>query len=69
MPGVLFDTDGAAFRTHRDTMRYMTLAPKIGIPDLYCITSLPCLELTDDDWATVANVWREYEAKIDKMFE
>ena len=33
MPGVLFDTDGSAYNTRRDTMRYMRLAPKIGIPE------------------------------------
>ena len=67
MPGVLFDTDGAAFTSHRDTMRYMMKAPEIGIPDLYCITDMPPITLTDEDWARVAAVWKEYEAKIDAL--
>lgn len=41
MPGVLFDTDGSAYNTRRDTMRYMRLAPKIGIPDLYWHHGIP----------------------------
>lgn len=69
MPGVLVDTDGAAFRSHRDTMRYMRLAPKLGIPDLYCLTDLPCIHITDEDWADVAMVWKEYSDGIDKTFE
>jgi len=68
MPGVLVDTDGAAFRSHRDTMRYMRLAPKLGIPDLYCLTDLPCIHITDEDWADVAKVWKDYSDGIDEMF-
>ena len=66
MPGVLFDTDGSAYNTRRDTMRYMRLAPKIGIPDLYCITEFPSLTLSDDDWESVADIWREYGELIDR---
>lgn len=68
LPGALIDTDGAGFRSHRDTMRYMLHAPTIGIPDLYCITDLPSITLTDEDWATVARAWKEYSEKIDRMF-
>ncbi len=69
LPGALIDTDGAAFVSHRDTMRYMRLAPTIGIPDIYCITNPPTLELTDEDWASVAAVWKEYDKKIDAMIK
>ncbi len=69
IPNALVDTDGAAFRTQRDTMRWMRLAPKIGIPDLYCFTCFPCLKLTDEDWAVVARTWKAYSDKIDTMFE
>lgn len=69
MPGVLVDTDGAAFRSHRDTMRYMKYAPEIGIPDLYCISDLPTITLTDEDWKTVANVWKAYSERIDNTVE
>lgn len=68
-PGTLFDTDGAAFTSKRDTMRYMRLAPTLGIPDLYCITPMPSLELTDEDWAVASDAWAEYAKRIDKMFE
>ena len=66
MPGVLFDTDGAGFSSHRDTMRYLTMAPELGIPDLYCITDMPSIRLTDEDWAKVAAVWKEYGEWIDE---
>ncbi len=69
MPDVLFDTDGAAFSSYRDTMRYMRLAPTLGIPDLYCISPMPSLELSADDWDCVSKVWAEYDRRIDRMFE
>lgn len=68
MPGVLFDTDGAAFSSYRDTMRYMRLAPTIGIPDIYCITDMPSLPLSADDWAEVSSVWKEYCRRIDAQY-
>lgn len=66
IPGTLIDTDGAGFSSYRDTMRYMKLAPTIGIPDLYCITPMPSLRLSDDDWKTVSLVWKDYCQKIDE---
>lgn len=67
VPGVLFDTDGAGFSSRRDTVRYMTLAPEIGIPDIYCVTDMPVITVTDEDWAKVAAAWRKYEERIDRM--
>ena len=61
LPRSLVDTDGAGFRTHRDTMRYLLAAPSLGIPDLYCITDFPGLHLTDEDWKMVSDAWHEYE--------
>lgn len=69
VPGALIDTDGAGFSSHRDTMRYMRLAPTLGIPDLYCITPTPSLTLSDDDWRTVSRVWADYNEKIDNMYK
>lgn len=69
LPNVLIDTDGAGFTSHRDTMRYMQLAPKLGIPDLYCFTDMPSIKITETEWATVARVWDDYSARIDSMFE
>lgn len=69
MPGVVFDTDGAAFSSYRDTMRYMRLAPTIGVPDIYCITEMPSLALSDDDWAEVSAIWKEYARRIDAQYE
>ena len=68
LPDALIDTDGSAFHSRRDTMRHLTMAKEYGIPDLYCITPMPSLELTDEDWAKVAAAWKEYEKEIDAKF-
>ena len=69
MPNALVDTDGAGFSSHRDTMRWMRFAHKIGIPDLYCFDNMPSINITDEDWAVVAANWKAYSDKIDTMFE
>lgn len=69
LPDALIDTDGASFSSRRDTMRHMRLVPTLGIPDLYCITPLSSAALTDSDWAEASEIWREYDRKIDKIFE
>ena len=69
MPGVLFDTDGAAFSSYRDTMRYMRLAPTIGVPDIYSITDMPSITLTADDWAEVSAIWKDYARRIDAQYK
>ena len=68
MPNALVDTDGAGFTSHRDTMRYMRMAHKIGIPDLYCFDNMPSINIDKDDWAVVARAWKAYSDKIDTMF-
>ena len=68
MPNALIDTDGTGFSSHRDSMRYMRLAQRIGIPDLYCFDNMPSINITDEDWAVVAATWKDYSAKIDSMF-
>jgi hypothetical protein len=66
MPGVLLDTDNAGFNTRRDTMRWLLDQPRYGVPDLYCISSLPGLfGMNGDDLAALAQVWKEYTKKID----
>lgn len=69
LPWSLIDTDGAGYRSHRDTMRYLLSSYRLGIPDLYCITDLFDLHITDDDWKSVANVWREYGEWADRIAE
>lgn len=68
LPDALIDTDGSSFHSRRDTMRHLTMAKEYGIPDLYCITPMPSLELTDEDWAKVAKTWKEYSKEIDQKF-
>jgi len=67
LPWSLIDTDGAGYRSHRDTMRYLLSSYRLGIPDLYCITDLFGLHISDDDWREVSKVWREYGAWADKI--
>ncbi len=67
LPWSLIDTDGAGYRSHRDTMRYLLNSYRLGIPDLYCITDLFGLHFTDDDWRAVSGVWREYGEWADRI--
>lgn len=68
MPGVLLDTDNAGFNTRRDTMRWMLTQPSVGVPDLYSLSATPACELTRGDFAAIAQVWKEYSARIDAMY-
>jgi len=68
MPGVLLDTDNAGFNTRRDTMRWMLMQPSIGVPDLYSLSATPSCPLTRADFAAIAQVWKEYSAKIDAQY-
>ena len=68
LPWSLVDTDGAGYRSRRDTMRHLLAATSLGIPDLYCITDLPCIHITDEDWQAVAASWREYSERMDAEY-
>ena len=50
-------------------MRYMRIAPKLGIPDLYEVSNNAALTLTDEDWAEVKEIWDKYNKKIDKQYK
>ena len=63
----LVDTDGCGYNTHRDTMKYLTRSVELGIPDTYAVSDTPFLQLSDEEWASVAQVWKAYSAKIDKF--
>ncbi|MBR5447267.1 MAG: hypothetical protein IKV40_02470 [Clostridia bacterium] len=66
-PTALIDTDGGGFNTHRDMMRMLKNQPNIGIPDIYCVSKLGNFCLTEDEWKTVADLWREYGEKCDNL--
>ncbi len=68
-PTSLIDTDSGGFNTHRDMMRVMKNQPAIGIPDIYAVSDLPWFKFTEDEWKTISTLWKEYNDKIDKMFE
>jgi len=68
MPGILIDTDNAAFNTKRDTMRWLLNQHHTGIPDLYCISPLPSMSFTKEDLKAISLVWKEYTERIDAMY-
>jgi len=69
MPGVLIDTDNSGFVTRRDTMRWQLNQQIVGVPDLYTVSPNAVLDFNEDDLAAIAEVWREYSAKIDAMYD
>ncbi len=68
MPGVLLDTDNAGFNSYRDTMRWMLNQCAVGVPDLYALRGTAACALTDADFAAIAEVWREYSARVDAAY-
>ena len=49
-------------------MRWLLNQPKVGVPDIYSIRGVREDFLTDDDLEAIAEVWREYSARIDRMY-
>jgi len=67
-PGVLIDTDNAAFNSHRDTMRWQLSQQHVGVPDLYAMTSTPNCPVDENDFWAIAQMWRQYSNKIDAKY-
>lgn len=67
-PGVLIDTDNAAFNTHRDTMRWQLSQQFVGVPDLYSTVSTFNCPLDESDFLAIAQMWKLYSAKIDAKY-
>lgn len=67
LPNALIDTDSAGFNTHRDMMRCMMNQPELGIPDIYCVSDLPNFAFSKEEWATIADLWRDYGKKWDNI--
>ncbi len=68
MPGVLLDTDNSGFVTRRDTMRWQLNQNLVGVPDLYAISPNAALDAEGEALGAIAEMWREYSAKIDAMY-
>jgi len=68
MPGILQDTDNSAFVSRRDTMRWQLNQQTVGIPDLYAVSPNGIMDINSDDLGAIAEMWREYSAKIDAMY-
>lgn len=69
MPGILQDTDNSAFVSRRDTMRWQLNQQTVGIPDLYAVSPNGRMDINSDDLGAIAEMWREYSAKVDAMYE
>lgn len=69
MPGVLLDTDNAGFANYRDTIHWQLTQQLVGVPDLYSLIGTDTCPMDDADYAAIAQMWDEYNAKIDAMYE
>ena len=68
MPGVLIDTDNAAFYSHRDTMHWLMEQDLVGVPDLYSTVTSDGSRLTEDDFFAISDMWAEYRTLTDGMY-
>ena len=68
MPGVILDTDSAGYGSRRAAMSYMRLAPTLGVPDLYRLSSTQEAALTQKDWEEIRAIWEAYSARVDQRY-
>jgi len=68
IPDTLLDTDNSGFISRRDTMRWQLNQQTIGVPDLYAISPTVKFDINKDDLGAIAEMWREYSAKIDAAY-
>ena len=68
-PDSIIDTDNGGYNTKRDTMRCMLEQSEYGVPDIYGVSPFPNVTFTDEDFAALSQVWREYTDRIDAMYE
>ena len=61
-PGLLIDTDNWPCPSRRSWLEYMKIQPQVGIPSLYYVSRIDSSleEIKEEDWKTVASVWKEY---------
>lgn len=67
LPGVPLDTDNAGFASKRDSMRWLMAQPGIGVPDLYAVRGTPTCSMNEEDFAAIAQLWDEYNARMDAL--
>lgn len=68
-PDSIVDTDNGGYNTKRDTMRCMLEQSEYGVPDIYGVSPFPKMAFTDEDFAALSQVWKEYTDRIDAMYE
>ena len=68
LPGVLLDTDNAAFNTRRDAMRWLINQNTVGVPALYSLTPTESCKLTDEDFVAISQMWKEYSEIMDERY-
>ena len=62
-PGITIDTDSGGVYSHRDFKNYMKYQPKIGVPDLYYLSSFCDVPMDENDYAIIREEWEEYSKK------
>ena len=40
----------------------------VGVPDLYAVSPNGRMDINSDDLGAIAEMWREYNAKVDAMY-
>jgi hypothetical protein len=58
----LLDCDNASQGGLAEWRAYMHAQPSIGVPSLYCLTTMESTleQIPDDDWPAIRQLWREY---------
>ncbi len=64
MRDVLIDTDSGGVGSRRDFIRWIKEQPKMGIPDLYYLTSQGKVPFDEEDIALIRETWAQYEARL-----
>lgn len=57
---ITIDTDSGGTESHRDFLRYIKAQPKIGVPDLYFVTSSLGTPMDKSDYELIKRTWDEY---------
>lgn len=64
LPDVLIDTDFPAFAGYHDSMKYLRIAPSLGVPDLYRLSDTGECRFEKRDWEEIRMIWNGYTKNI-----
>jgi len=69
LPEALIDTDNAGFGSRRDSMRWLLQQHLVGVPALYAVSASERCGMTEADFRAIAQSWKEYNTRIDALYE